>query len=189
MGKLDVKFLGGLGEISDGATEYDNEISEEFLAHRIKCISKALSEHSDKSCYFVCFGAQPYAIFKKVELISDVKLMFSKSLLNFWLKPLSAIVASHAGVIKVTNSMALPKLFELLSGQTMVGVYVFGADQESHFMVKVKENILPEDFSFGVRVDEQYFFYIVDSDNSESKTGIYEVVSYGKNAKYISAYL
>ncbi len=105
------------------------------------------------------------------------------------IKLLSSLIASHAGLVKIIDLKKLPEVFLTLSEQSMVGLYVLPKVIEKQFVQRIKSNITPESYDFGIKKNRDYFFYIVDGDNYESSTGIYEIVSYGVDANYIAEVL
>ena len=68
----------------------------------------------------------------------------------------------------------------------MAGIYLFPKNHELKFIEIITNNISSSSFDYGVKKYDDYFFYVVDADNYESSTGIYEIVSYGKRCPYIS---
>ena len=64
----------------------------------------------------------------------------------------------------------------------MAGVYLCPTGREHDFEKAVKANKLPNELDFGLKTDSRFFYYVLDVDNAESSTGIYEIVSYGAKA-------
>ncbi len=64
----------------------------------------------------------------------------------------------------------------------MAGIYIFDESLERSFVEEVKRDPSPADYTFGLNQANDYFLYVVDADNSESSTGIYEILSFGFQA-------
>lgn len=184
MGKFNLSVVGGLGFHENTSVEYDNEVSSELLDHHLSGIVSTYKKIEGCACYVFGMGAQPRSTYADLEKESGVKVIWSGSLLSGPSKILSLVVSSQAGLVKVTDPNKLPLVVRRLCYLSMAGVYIFDQNIEERFVAKVLENPLPEKYDFGVKDDPSYFFYLVDADNFESSTGIYEIVSYGKSASW-----
>jgi len=182
MGKVNIRSLGNLGAHENTLNEYDNEISEELLDHHLDQITSVYRDSEGFVCYVLGMGAQPKSTYTELRKESGIEVIWSKSILSGPSKLLSVLVASHAGLIKISAPEKLPSVVKTLCHLSMAGIYVFDQSMEKDFVDRVIRNPLPEEFDFGIKSDEGYFFYMVDADNAESSTGIYEIVSYGKSA-------
>lgn len=170
--------------------EFDNEINYELLICKLKKIAAAIeAKASDQCvCYVMGMGAHPKGTY--LNLIRDGQnVVWYASLLPRNIRWLSFILASYEGLLKVSDIQKIPELFLTLVERSMAGVYVFPKSFEGEFLDRVKNKLSPIDYSFGVKSNSNYFFYIVDADNTESTTGMYEIVSYGIAAddKVVSA--
>ena len=191
MSQITIRQTGGLGENENTLCEYDNEVSFDLLNHRLKIISDAMSHDNGKeyACYLVGMGGLPKSAYLDIQKKFDADVVWVDSLLPKYIKILSCIVASYAGLVKINDPKELPDIFSLMIDQSMAGIYFFPKEYESEFVSLVKKNPLPESSDFGIKEFKDYFFYMVDADNAESSTGIYEVVSYGVCASFISNHL
>ena len=185
MGQITIRQTGGLGKNENTFCEYDNEVSLDFLNHKLALIASALDDNRQYACYFVGMGGLPKSSYLKLKYNFNVSVVWNESLLPRYLRFLDCIVASHAGLLKVSNPMCITDLFPIMIDQTMAGIYVFPKSYEAEFIELVKKNPLPENIDFGIKKFKDYFFYIVDADNVESSTGVYEIISYGCDAAYI----
>ena len=179
MRKFEIKEIGGLGKGKYTESEYDNEVTTEQLAHHLEKVANILVNHPNYICYVVGMGAQPKSKYLELRKVTGVDVMWYQSILPKYLRILSYAIASYAGLIKVNKPERLKETFLKLSEQSMVGVYLFNPSREESFVQSVKDNPLPNNYDFTVKEDDDYFMYIVDADNAESSTGIYEIVSYG----------
>ncbi len=189
MGKISVKEIGSLGKSENTLSEYDNEINFELLQHKLRRIAKAVENSEGCVCYVMGMGAHTKDTYCKLKKIVGVDLVWFGSLLPKYTRIFSPLVASYAGLLKILDTEKIPSVFSVLVEQSMAGIYVFPDSFESQFVELVKSNPLPKDYDFGIKSKKNYFYYIVDADNSESSTGIYEIVSYGVDASFISNYL
>lgn len=190
MGNIICKNIGGLGKHDNTAQEYDHEVTFELLKNRLKHISNALTELDDKYSFFVVgMGGQPKAVYNSLAKELGLSLIWSGSTLPKYLRFLGGLVASHSGVFKVNDLHTLSTTFSILVEQSMAGIYVFPKEYELKFTNNFKNEEMSKEFDYGIKLLPDYFYYIVDADNYESNTGMYEIVSYGKKANYISSIL
>ena len=190
MGKITFSKIGGLGCSESTRTEYDNEINYELLEYKLFNIEKAICKNkSDYVCFVFGMGGQPKIKYLSFRKYSGVELVWFGSILPKPLRFFSRLIASHAGLLKVKDIKCLSVVFLSLVEQSMAGIYVFPKHFEERFINTVKNNPTPQDYDFGIKQNDDYFYYFIDADNYESNTGVYEVVSYGVNAKFISEIL
>lgn len=186
MSKVNISSLGSLGTHENTLNEYDNEISEELLDHHLNQIVSVYSGSKGRACYVFGMGAQPKSTYTELKKESGIEVIWSKSILTGPSKLLSVLVASYAGLIKISAPEKLPSVVKKLCHLSMTGIYVFDQSMEKDFVDRVIRNPLPKKFDFGIKNDDGYFLYMVDADNAESSTGIYEIVSYGKDSSDFS---
>ena len=189
MGKVNIGSLGGLGSHENTLNEYDNEISEELLDHHLNQIASIYKDSRGCVCYVLGMGAQPKSTYAELREEPGIEVIWSKSVLSGPSKALSVLMASHAGLIKISASEKLPSVVKKLCHLSMTGIYIFDQSMEQGFVSRVIENPLLKEFDFGIKNDDGYFFYIVDADNAESSTRIFEIVSYGKDASDFASVL
>lgn len=184
MGKINIASLGGLGFSENTSNEYDNEVTEDLLDHHLSKIASIYRDSEGYVCYVFGMGAQPKSTYEELKKKSGIEVIWSQSILSSPFKVLSLLIASHAGLIKILDPNRLPNVTKKLCHLSMAGIYIFNKSMEEDFVARVLENPLPERYDFGIKEDEHYFLYIVDADNEESSTGIYEIVSYGKASNF-----
>jgi hypothetical protein len=182
MGSVTLKELGGFQKHENTQIEYDNELSYDLLEHRLKKIASLIDLSGDKVCYIIGMGGRPKSTFYKLQKTEGVNLIWYGSIFPKYLRILSIFIASYAGLVKVIDSKKLPDLFLDICDSSMAGIYIFNKSMEKKFVDEVIKNPLPVHLDFGIKYDASYFLYVVDADNNESSTGIYEIISYGKNA-------
>lgn len=169
--------------------EYDNEISYELLAHKTKQIALVASKNSNQVCYLLGMGAHPRSTYEKFSKENGLEVVWFSSALPNYLFFLRGLVASYEGLLKVLDYKKLPEAFLKLVDNSMAGIYMMNKAYEADFVKFVTSSSSIKNYDFGIKRDPSYFYYIVDADNAESKTGIYEIVSYGMNAREISSFL
>jgi len=184
-----IKNYCGLGVSDNTLCEYDNEVGFDLLNHRLKVISKVVTCDNEHVCYLVGMGGVPKRTYFEIKNKFYADVIWHGSLLPKGMRFLSCIVASYAGLVKVNDPRDISDIFSLMIQQSMAGIYYFPKEYEDRFVYLVKINPISECSDFGIKKFQDYFFYMADADNSESHTGIYEVVSYGVGAKFISGYL
>lgn len=189
MGQITICHKGSLGKSDNTLNEYHNEINDELLNHKLDAISKAVTDDEKYASYLVGMGGIPKSTYIMIEKKLKANVIWKCSLLTGCFRILNFAVASYAGLIKISDPTKIPELFSVLIEQSMAGLYIFPKSYEAEFIKLVKKNPLPDYSDFGIKQFKDYFFYMVDADNVESATGIYEIVSYGVNADYISKFL
>lgn len=186
MGEIKFNTIAGLGESQYTEQEYDNEIYFESINGRLSRISAALKEISnDYAIVIVGMGGKTKSIYKALASNPDVILHWSGSILPNYLKLLGHLISSESGVIEVKGLNSLTDVFELVVEQSMAGVYVFPKNYLTTFVNGVANRAAKNGFDYGIKSFSDYFYYIVDADNFESSTGVYEIVSYGVDALFI----
>jgi hypothetical protein len=186
MGRMHIKELGGFRSSENTLDEYDNEVSEELLDHHLKRIAAILGESEDSVCYVLGMGAQRKETYMALQKESGIDVVWTRSILPGLLKVLSVVVASYSGLVKVLDSQKLPSVTAKLSHLSMAGIYIIDRSREKEFIDCVSKYPVSRDFDFGVKSDSRYFLLLVDADNSESSTGIMEVVSCGRNSALVN---
>jgi hypothetical protein len=163
-------------------SQYDREIDGDQLELIVKKISERARLSSERVCYVYGSGGISLGTYEKISKLDGVDLVFTKSVLPFFLSFLRPLIASESGLVRVKDPLILPDVFEFLTNQSMATIFIFSTEYESSFIEQVRQSSVVESFDFGVKKDPSYFMYLADTDNSESKTGIYEFVSIGVNS-------
>jgi len=188
MGELVLGKPGGMATSANTAEEYDFEGSKEGLRTHILSIMEAI-KYANKACYVVGMGGTTRETYAKIEGMAGVSLIWSRSVLPRYLRVIAGLVASESGLIRIDDAEKISVVFSLLTEMAMAGVYVFDQEYEAAFVEQVTSDLLPADLSYGIKADPGYFVYVVDGDSHESKTGIYEIVSYGHKADFVPSAL
>jgi hypothetical protein len=180
MGKINIGSLGQSKKHRNEKRSFDNEINFNRVEYKLIKLSKieSLLEES-KVCYIYGMGAHSKSTYDLLAKLSGVELKWKTSLLPFWLRPLSIVIASYAGLIKIVSITAMTEVFMKLAESSMVGLYIFDSKHELDFINATKKSKLSVDGDFLIKSDPSYLIYQVDADNYESSTGVYEIVSYG----------
>lgn len=186
MGKIHITDIGGLGASENTLNEYDNHVSKELLGHHLEQIATTFAASENSVCYVLGMGAQPKCTYTALKKETGIDVVWTRSILPGLSKVLSVVVASYSGLVKVKDPQKLPGIAEKLSHLSMAGVYIIDRSREKEFVDRVSKYPDSREFDFGVKSDNRYFFLLVDADNSESSTGIVEVVSYGRNSALAS---
>ena len=188
MGRITFNKGSGLGKSKYTKTEYCNEITYELLVHRLKRITSIVKNTEGFVCYVVGMGAQPKSVYAELKKEEGIKVVWNGCFLPKYLHIFRWVIASDAGLVKITDFAKLPELFLTMVEQSMAGIYFFRSSRETEFLESVIKNysMKSQDHDFTIKGDSDYFFYIVDADNIESSTGIYEIVSYGVDASNIA---
>jgi hypothetical protein len=179
MGRLDLKGIGTFGRSAHTAASYDRDATVEEVAATLSSLSASDALRQGlMTCLLFGMGAQPRSVFRSLERQAGLSVLFLRSLLPGALAFLRPVVASYEGAIRINDAAAIKPAFSALMDRSMVGLYCFEPSREQRVIAEMKQ---PRgQFDFGLAEDPSYFFYVVDADNAESKTGIHEIVSYGK---------
>lgn len=163
-----------------GQIKFDNEINID-RAYKVidKVIHKSTEIDKSKGIYIYGMGSQSKKIYDVINEMPEVELLWTDSRLPSILSVLKFIIASYAGIIKINDIKPLKDIFFSLGHNAMVGLYIFDTILEEQFVNTIKMNIYPEIADKIAFKDPQNFIYQIDTDNSESFTGIYEIISYG----------
>jgi hypothetical protein len=180
MGKLILKDLGGFSKNPNTEEEYDDEVSEKRISEVLnKVASSPCLISEEKVCYIFGMGAQPKSVYENLEKQDGIEVIWYGSILPRYMRFLGGVVASYAGLIRVDNPNILADTFNKLVVASMAGVYCFSQKYEKKFISDIKMNPIPRVYDYSVKDDKGYFFYVIDADNSESATGMFEIISYG----------
>lgn len=188
MGELVLAEIGGIAASPNTAVEYSFEGSEEGLRSHIASIEDAIKS-ANKACYIVGMGGTTREAYAKVGEIAGEGLIWTRSVLPRYVRILSRLVASESGLVRIDDAEKFPIIFSMLTEMAMAGVYIFSQRYESAFVEEVTNDPLSADLAYGIKVDPGYFMYVVDGDNHGVKTGICEIVSYGREADYVPSSL
>ena len=160
--------------------EYNKEIQGSKYEYFVEKLSeKNILENDGKVCYVFGMGKQPRSTYKKISKEQGLSVVWYESLFPKILKPLSLVIASYEGLVKILDGEKLPTVFLELSNMSMAGIYYFSKSFEKEFIETIKKKKFSVYADLIVKNDPEYLIYQVDTDNVESSTGIYEIVSYG----------
>lgn len=174
--------LGGATRFRQSANtrrEFDRDVTVDEVRTMLEGLARAASLGLGRVCYVIGMGAQPKSKYLSLKCLRGVEVKFFRSLLPIYVRWLSPVVGSYEGVVKINDPLLLPSIFCELMDRSMAGVYIFGTSYEDAFLKCVCQSTMPRQYDFGVKHDPAYSFCIVDADNSESPSGMIEVISYG----------
>ncbi len=183
MGQIILKESGEFRRHKNTLQQFDSEILDERISQVLNEIAiSPIFKRKELCCYIYGMGAIPKSTYREISKLEGIDVLWFDSILPLYLRPLSFIAASYAGLIRVLSLEVLPSVFQKISRRSMAGLYIFQKSKvEQKFIDAVtKKRDLPVIDTI-VKEDNSYFMYIVDTDNYESRTGIYEIVSYGLN--------
>jgi hypothetical protein len=182
MGKINLKEIGNVGgdkKHPNTRNEYEAEVTFDRVDYVIEKIMSADQIWENKVCFVFGMGAHTLSTYFKLHKIPGVEVIWYHSLFPFYFAFLRPIIASYAGLVCIKNKNNLSHVFKTLIDSSMAGIYIVDKSYKKDFIFSVTNEPLPKNYEYGIKKDKQYFLYIVDADNYESKTGIYEFVSYG----------
>lgn len=178
-GNIAIGQSGKFDQSPNTKAEFDRDAKIESVREAIERLARTCSLRPDRVCYVFGMGAQPRHVYTSLQGKNGIQLLFFRSLLPWYLRWLSGLVGSYEGLVRIDDLSQLPAVFLSLLDRSMVGVYIFSAADENHFLSGIRCKSNRRQFDLGVKGDPGYCFYIVDADNSESSTGLIEIVSYG----------
>jgi hypothetical protein len=159
------------------------------VRRKLEIIEGILKKETDELvCYVVGMGALDKSTYKLLSNEKGIEVIWYGSILPGILRIISPLVASYAGIVKVLDPEKISSVFFQLTERSMAGLYIFSSEYEATFVNNVILNPTPRKYDYGIKELSNYFIYIVDADNYESSTGIYEIVSYGKDERLFSEY-
>ena len=179
MNEIVVKVIERTPRHKNTTREYSREIQVERFRYVLERIPAAIS--AGKVCYIFGMGKHPKSTYISFQNTEGIDVVWYGSLLPGYLSPLRLIMASYAGIVRVLNPAKIKDVFEKLSALSMVGLYIFDISLEHRFIEVVKNRKYSRYADEVVKEDSAYFIYLIDADSLESSTGIYEIVSYGKD--------
>jgi len=157
--------------------EFLREATFETVEATILKFSRWKHFGKEKICYVFGMGKQPKSTYVALQQEDGLEVLFYRSILPWFAKPLRYVMASYEGLIRIDDPSRLSLVFHTLLDQSMVGVYFIHESMQSELLRAASEALPTQDL--GVKVDPTYVMYIVDADNEESSTGIVEIISYG----------
>ena len=182
MGKISIGSSHKYIEHPNTLKKFDREVQLERVEYTVTQIAKSTSINmADKVCYMYGMGSQPESVYSELKYLKGIDVIWYDTILPKIFKPLSFIVASYTGLIKVSDNSFLSKTFIKLIEMAMAGIYIFNKDYQDEFISQIKHNRRSPVSDHIIKKDPSYFIYQVDADNNESSTGIFEIISYGKN--------
>jgi len=178
-GKFAFGQFGSFYQSPNTKAEFDRDAKTESVRETVERLAQAQPLHPDRVCYVFGMGAQPKHVYTSLQGKRGIELLFFRSLLPWYLRWLGGFVGSYEGLVRIDDLSLLPDVFFTVMDRSMAGVYIFAAGEESNFLNGINSKTHRRQFDLGVKNDPGYCFYIVDADNSESSTGVIEIVSYG----------
>ncbi len=155
------------------------EASYEGVDKSLEKISKNLDLYSqDGDWYVYSMGAGTKSEYYELSVSNDVDLVYVHSTLKGIYKIFS-FIPNYAGLFKIVNPNRIKSIFKTLLNQTMIGLYFVPDSEKKNFINRIKKKHLTSSIDYGIKNSKNYFMYLVDDDNEESSTDIYEIVSCG----------
>jgi hypothetical protein len=180
-------LLGRGGFLRPGTTtesEFDRAVSETEVRRIVGSLADCLRARKEKASFVYGMGGQPRSTYNELSRARGVETIFSRSVLPPGFRVFSRLVASHEGLLRINDPDVLPTVFLKVMSMSMAGIYLFDRTIEQRFVEAVKAGDPEKNYDFGIKDDPGYVIYIVDADNGESPTGIFEIVSYGAAAPW-----
>ena len=167
--------------------KFDKQVESDDVERRLECILNQLIQKKDSNyhLYLWGMGGQTRGFYKSLDENDVYKVLYYGSIMSGPFKVFS-FIPSQAGLIEIkkVDKGKIIELFFSVGECSMVGLYGFRSQQVAEeFIMSVCENsskIALEDSM--AEKDLAYFSYIVDFDNTESETEIYEIVAFGENS-------
>jgi len=185
MGEILLKTIERVPRHKNTLREYTREIQEERYQYILERISESVP--ADKALYIFGMGKHPRSTYINLKNTSGIEVLWYGSLLPSYLSPLRIFVASYEGIVRVLDPTCVKDVFARLSTLSMAGLYCFDKQLENSFIQTIKSKKYSNYADEIVKEDIGYFIYQVDADSLEASTGIFEIVSYGKDcAKELS---
>lgn len=174
---------------SNTKVEFSSELDPTLLESRLDKLKSMYLNTENMVLYIVGTGGQARSVYRDLESqFNGIEVLWFDSTLPRYLNFFKGVIASYAGMIKVSELSSMKQIFLSVSEQSMAGIYIFPEHAEKKIKASAKNTLQNRNFDFdlGIKSYANYFFYLVDTDNSESSTGCYEIVSYGIDASYVS---
>ena len=182
MGSVTVKKLGGFRSHPNTRDQFDRQITQDQLEERLKRIESFRSLPTGKVWYVFGLGGHRKATYRELAARDGIEVVYCESVIPWYFAPLRLPVASYSGLIRIDDLGKLASTFLKVVSRSMAGIYCFDQRLEEKFLREARGSPAPEFLDLGVKEDPGYFFYVVDADNAESATGLYEIVSCGRES-------
>ena len=159
--------------------EYYRDITMLKAENVILNIMKYFTDN-DK-CLYIYTASHNKEKLIKVDEIIGINLVAINNFIPKILCFVNYFITSNSGLYKVTDINILKNVFLLLNNNSLFEIYIFDRKYEKKFINSFKNDKYFKNGKKLVMKDSEFFIYGIDSDNTESKTGILEYVSFGKN--------
>lgn len=155
--------------------------------YRLKQISQVNLHEIGFSCYVASMGGLSKNDLESIEERRDFKFIRidkfkSKSFLQ---KAVSFFLSSYWGVAEINCILNIEEILEDMTAQVMAELYIFNNKYKEEFNRKISIINNPLKISGFIEQYSDYFMYQLDADNMESKTGMVEIISFGKDCPKI----
>jgi hypothetical protein len=178
MGKINFGNAGFFQRSAHTRAEFGREATHEGVNAVLQKLSKSASLARGRVCYLHGKGGKQKEVYVSLERKQGLKVVFYRTVLPKYLRVLHFVIASYEGLIRIDDLSLLPSVFVQLMELSSVGVYCVSASMEAE-VIRLARDSKPRQDDLGVKRDPAYAIYIVDSDSSESPTGMIEIISYG----------
>jgi hypothetical protein len=180
--RLDIAPSGGMPRSAHTALEFSRDVSIEDAQQHIVAFSEAWSR-SEKpvTCFLYGMGAQRSGLYRHVANQSGATVLRLRSLIPWPMAPLRLIVASYEAVLEIPTPAVLSAAFWRVVERSMAGIFFVHPEHAQRIRSELRSaKSLPLDL--WSKADCTYALCIIDADNAESPTGLYEIVSVGSAA-------
>ena len=178
MGRVDFGTAGFFHRSPNTRAEFGREVAPEGVSAVLQKLSRSDSLSDGRVCYVHGKGGKQKRTYVSLEQKIGIKVAYYRTVLPKYLRVLQLIGGSYEGLARVDDLSLLPSVFWDLMELSSVGLYCVSASMEAE-LIKLARDSKPRQDDLGVKRDPSYAIYIVDADNSESSTGMIEIVSYG----------
>lgn len=155
--------------------------------YRLKQISQVNLHEIGFSCYVASMGGLSKGDLKSIEKKRDFKFIRidkfnSKSFLQ---KAVPFFLSSYWGVAEINCILKIEDILDDMTNQVMAELYIFNDKHKEEFNRNISTINNPLEISDFVEQYSDFFMYQLDADNMESKTGMVEIISFGKDCPKI----
>lgn len=179
-----IRTLGHLSKSKYTDHHYANEISDEFMDYKIRHIAQRFASTRDYGCFIVGMGGQYQRVYRQLAETDGVCLIWSGSLLPGYLTGISGLLPCHSGIVRIEQAQLIQPVFARLTNRAMAGIYIFPESFAFNFISIVRSDPLCGEAGFGINVNKDYFYYIVDADRPRGKNGLHASISCGVDSPF-----
>jgi hypothetical protein len=168
---------GATRQSSNTKAEFSREAVYEDVERALRKLSTAQSLRDGRVCFVFGMGKQSKQTYLALGGLEGAEVVFSRTVLPWYLSFLQFLTASYEGLVRIEDFSVLPDVALNLVDHSMVGVYIADRQFENELIRQASTRSASDDL--GIKSDPAYSLYTIDADNTESHTGIIEIISYG----------